>query len=477
VSQRTNQYCQRLAQECDLQQLDGVAEWQIVGKRPKDFVKRLLVLDDEQRMSAKDAKNHPWFSNELHKVDFEELYHRAIKHWKPRTLKAPTIEMIDADQLKELPMLQKNDLTGQRNNRKRNLVPVDPPYKPYPRRMSLALLPKRRQTLPFKIPDEVVTAIREHWSPEKAKAPTLYAVSTEIPALIPDTEANDLGRPRDEQETPKSGAILRRRAALTTPFKPLVQKQLGLDQDVVSHPTTAPEIPTIENVNQAIPEASRLTCHSHTSSDASNRKELGRSLEAKACQLASTDLTRGDCNSIAAKALTKQDETDRVIGHAASTNGNLTFRWGNGEMGFERSLDVPPHPPSGRADEIAEGQDFSIDDGGQTSSAQPCSPLEESTFKAAADIGNLARTDSGTLERKNRPSKLRSPMRSCVDATSERTSITKRKRGSIYDLESDEDSEQAQHGLRRLTLGADSIMLGPRSVPKKARAECDEQVR
>jgi hypothetical protein len=476
VSQRTNQYCQRLAQECDLQQLDGVAEWQIVGKRPKDFVKRLLVLDDEQRMSAKDAKNHPWFSNELHKVDFEELYHRAIKHWKPRTLKAPTIEMIDADQLKELPMLQKNYLTGQRNNHKRNLVPVDPPYKPYPRRMSLALLPKRRQTLPFTMPDEVVTAIREHWSPEKVKAPTLYAVGMEIPALIPDTEANDLVRPLDEQETLKSGAILRRRAALTTPFKPLVQKQLGLDQDVASHPTIAPEIPTIESLNQAIPEASRFTCHSHTSSDASNEKELGRSLEAKACQLASADLTRGDCNSVAAKALTKQDETDRVIGHASSINDNPTFRWGKGEMGFERSLDMPPHPPRGRDDEIAEGQDFSIDVGGQKSSAQPCSPLEESTFKAAVDIGNLARTDPGTFETKNRPSKLRLPMRSCVDATSERT-ITKRKRGSIYDLELDEDSEQARHGLRRLTLGADSIMLGPRSVPKKARAECDEQVR
>lgn len=167
VNQKTNRYCQKLAQECNLQQLDHVAEWQLVGRRPKDFVKRLLILDEEERLTAREAKQHWWFSNDFHKLDFEEVYHRATKHWRPRIVRTPVIEMIDAEQLRELPVLQKSDLIGRRNSRRKSPMPVDPPYKPYPRSMSFSLLPKRRPAIPGMMPEEVSTAIEENWSPKK----------------------------------------------------------------------------------------------------------------------------------------------------------------------------------------------------------------------------------------------------------------------------------------------------------------------
>ncbi len=164
----TNQYCQKLAQECNLQQLECVAEWQPIGERPKDFVRRLLVLDEEQRMGPGDAKRHCWFSNDFHMFDFEAVYHRAIRHWRPRTLTAPVIDMINTHDLMELSMQQKSHL-GQRSSRRRTPVPVDPPYKPYPRRMSFLLLSKRRPFLSGVMSDEVRTAIREKWLPEKMR--------------------------------------------------------------------------------------------------------------------------------------------------------------------------------------------------------------------------------------------------------------------------------------------------------------------
>lgn len=133
MSPKTNQYCQKLAQQCDLQQLEIVSEWQAAGKRPKDFVRRLLVLNEEDRMTAQEAKRHSWFSNDFHRVDFEAVYDRAIKHWRPRRAKAPIIEMIDAERLKALPMMKRSSLVDRQNIGKRSPKPVEPPYKPYPR--------------------------------------------------------------------------------------------------------------------------------------------------------------------------------------------------------------------------------------------------------------------------------------------------------------------------------------------------------
>ncbi|GIC89677.1 FHA domain-containing serine/threonine-protein kinase [Aspergillus udagawae] len=61
----------------------------MIGKRAKDFVLRLLVFDETKRMDVKQALGHCWFTNSAHKEAFEALYKRSIRDWKPRAPKEP----------------------------------------------------------------------------------------------------------------------------------------------------------------------------------------------------------------------------------------------------------------------------------------------------------------------------------------------------------------------------------------------------
>lgn len=75
-----------LSSKCDISVIDNPRHhaWKKVGKRPKDFIRRLLVLQESDRMTAKEALAHEWFANEYHAAEFENLYKRAVKDWQPR---------------------------------------------------------------------------------------------------------------------------------------------------------------------------------------------------------------------------------------------------------------------------------------------------------------------------------------------------------------------------------------------------------
>ncbi len=72
------------AGQCNLTDLDTREEWHRVGKRPKDFIKQLLVLNEKARLTVTGALQHPWFTNSHHVSEFDALYARAIKGWHPR---------------------------------------------------------------------------------------------------------------------------------------------------------------------------------------------------------------------------------------------------------------------------------------------------------------------------------------------------------------------------------------------------------
>lgn len=80
----TNQFSQTLARKSCIYQSETEPEWLRLGDRPKDFVRRLLVARAETRMTAKKALTHEWFNNKAHKREFEAVYGRALKSWRPR---------------------------------------------------------------------------------------------------------------------------------------------------------------------------------------------------------------------------------------------------------------------------------------------------------------------------------------------------------------------------------------------------------
>ncbi|KAK5148873.1 hypothetical protein LTR04_000399 [Oleoguttula sp. CCFEE 6159] len=83
-----------LAAKCDLNAIDHSKKWESVGHRPKNFIKKLLVLDETQRMTVQLALQHSWFTNKHHTAEFEAVYERAIKDWKPRRKVFNVIEFL-----------------------------------------------------------------------------------------------------------------------------------------------------------------------------------------------------------------------------------------------------------------------------------------------------------------------------------------------------------------------------------------------
>ncbi len=86
----------KLAASCDLSVLDEPYHplWGRVGPRAKHFIRSLLVLEEDARMTASEALAHPWFANESHAHDYEDLYQRSIQSWKPRQQNVELVERL-----------------------------------------------------------------------------------------------------------------------------------------------------------------------------------------------------------------------------------------------------------------------------------------------------------------------------------------------------------------------------------------------
>lgn len=94
-----------LAARCDLSAIDDPHDlaWVSVGKRPKSFIKALLVLDEETRLTARQALLHPWFTVGIYSAEFEAVYQRAIRDWKPFPPRSDHVKYIDTNRLPSLP--------------------------------------------------------------------------------------------------------------------------------------------------------------------------------------------------------------------------------------------------------------------------------------------------------------------------------------------------------------------------------------
>jgi serine/threonine protein kinase len=89
-----------LAAKCDLSMLDDpYTVWRTVGKRPKDLVKKLLVLDESKRMTATQALAHDWFTNKHYADELDAVYQRSIQGWTPRRKIFRLVEALDVSRL------------------------------------------------------------------------------------------------------------------------------------------------------------------------------------------------------------------------------------------------------------------------------------------------------------------------------------------------------------------------------------------
>ncbi|KAK5052160.1 hypothetical protein LTR84_002964 [Exophiala bonariae] len=168
----TNHYSEKLAKDCDLAHLQASSEWQHLRDRPRSFVENLLVIDENARMTADEGLNHCWFSNEAHKADFEDLYQRTIKTWRSKPPKDPVVEFLDSGLIQQLPCSQNYlEKVNKKFLRRSGHTPIEEPFKPFPRTMHTALSPRRRPN--DKLSDEIRQAIDTKWPPVSESAVVL----------------------------------------------------------------------------------------------------------------------------------------------------------------------------------------------------------------------------------------------------------------------------------------------------------------
>lgn len=81
------------AVSCDLSRLDLLSQWRSASPDAKDFVERLLVLDETARMTASEGLRHKWYEDL--RRDFDEVYKFSLKNYRPHALVSNIVERID----------------------------------------------------------------------------------------------------------------------------------------------------------------------------------------------------------------------------------------------------------------------------------------------------------------------------------------------------------------------------------------------
>ncbi|KAI9729989.1 MAG: hypothetical protein M1834_006187 [Cirrosporium novae-zelandiae] len=117
-----------LQESCDPKTISG-PRWRNASKRAKDFVKKLLVFNEAQRMAVQQALDHEWFTNAAHKAEFEAVYKRAIPSWKPRVPKEQIIEKLRGPLRNSFPSHKTQ--TSKRKASRIAMKPIEPHYRPY----------------------------------------------------------------------------------------------------------------------------------------------------------------------------------------------------------------------------------------------------------------------------------------------------------------------------------------------------------
>jgi serine/threonine protein kinase len=70
----------------DISTIDqGDYYWEMIAKRARSFVTSLLVLQEDQRLTAKQALEHSWFTHHICAHSFDAVYERSVREWKPRS--------------------------------------------------------------------------------------------------------------------------------------------------------------------------------------------------------------------------------------------------------------------------------------------------------------------------------------------------------------------------------------------------------
>jgi len=69
--------------KCNMDDLDHNPIWQEASQNARNFIKKVLVLDEVVRLKVRQALQQKWFVEEDHKEFLQKRYQQAIRGWIP----------------------------------------------------------------------------------------------------------------------------------------------------------------------------------------------------------------------------------------------------------------------------------------------------------------------------------------------------------------------------------------------------------
>jgi serine/threonine protein kinase len=91
------------SRDAGLDALDALNDpkvWEGVSTRAKEFIRGCLAPQEADRLTAREALDHKWFTHPHYRSDFDAAYKRAIQDWQPRPRDENVIEIIDTSHIK-----------------------------------------------------------------------------------------------------------------------------------------------------------------------------------------------------------------------------------------------------------------------------------------------------------------------------------------------------------------------------------------
>lgn len=215
--------------EC-FSRLEDFGSWQSLHEKPKHFVHCVLASDGQYRFKANHALNHPWISSNAYNTDFESLYQQTIKNWQPRNRNVPLIEFVDGRSAAvkhfncSQGVLEGNQIPTQSSTRSLH-IPVDPPYKPYYRKVQDQASPraKPKKRSPSQMAKDVKRA-NEEWRKQAQQEENLPPVVEKEPFKKPQL-LNAMGLGPQTQRVPRAKITQVWHISKTMAPPPLVRTQ------------------------------------------------------------------------------------------------------------------------------------------------------------------------------------------------------------------------------------------------------------
>jgi serine/threonine protein kinase len=215
----------------DLKAFFKSRKWLSISKRAQAFIKGLLVLDENTRMTATEAIQHHWFTNRHVKDAFDAVYAKAVAGWECRkpALDGEVIEIAKAFTAPTVRSLgaclchaecEQTSVVRKKKKKQKAQLPIEPHYHPYHRRIAqiLCLEPLQHAASP--------TAEKVTSDPQKSTDKTSDTCSKSGEPTLPPhpPQIKPSGEPtlprtptRKADQKPQTIAPKRPRARRTTP--------------------------------------------------------------------------------------------------------------------------------------------------------------------------------------------------------------------------------------------------------------------